>query len=133
LVIGSDEFGQKQTGRFEFVEGSYSSYSQLLSQRISERQESEALKEPSRKPKRSRQEKVRKTTPAELRQFNGWSVEKLEQAIIETERQIAAIPQQFGDEKIYKEPALLARLKGEYEQKQQSLELLYRAYELRSG
>ena len=45
---------------------------------------------------------------------------------------IAQLQEKFGDEKIYKNPELLAGLQGQFEEKNQYLDLLYAVYEWRS-
>ena len=67
-----------------------------------------------------------------MKRFNAWSVEKIEHEIIETELQIELIQEQFGDEKIYKDPSLLGQLQKDFDDKRELLGLLYQAYEWRS-
>ena len=130
LVIGADAFGKKAVGKFEFVIGGYSRYARLLDERIAGRNEKAGGG--GRKPKRPKQKKERKKTPAELRQFNAWSDERIEEAIIETEAMIESMGERFGDEGVYKEPAAFAELQEDFEEKKRYLELLYKAYDWRS-
>ena len=64
------------------------------------------------RPKRPRQDKPRKTTPPELKQFNAWQVEKIEQTIDQTEAKIKVLHESFADEKVYKDYKLLAQVQG---------------------
>jgi hypothetical protein len=85
------------------------------------------------KPKRPRRDKPRKAAPPELKQFNIWPVEKIEQAIEETEAKIKGLHESFGNEKVYKDYKLLAQVQAQVKEKEQYLELLYRAYELKTS
>ena len=130
LVIGADEQGKKNLGKHEFVKGSYSEYEDLLEKRamalLQQQKQSAALK-----PKRPKREKERRVTPDELKKFNPWSVEKIEQAVEETELEIEMMQEKFGDESVYKDPAKLSKLQNDFEAKEQYLDLLYRAYDWR--
>ncbi len=53
--------------------------------------------------------------------------------IIVLENDITGLQEKFGDEKIYKDHALLAELQEELRAKQHELGLLYQAYEARAG
>jgi ATP-binding cassette subfamily F protein 3 len=131
LVIGADRLGKKMMGEFEFVNGSYGQYSQMLQERnAAQSQKAKAGKAATRK--RPKSTKLKKTTPSHLKQFNAWSIEKIEHEIIETELQIELIQEQFGDEKIYKDPGLLTQLQKDFDDKRELLALLYQAYEWRS-
>jgi ATP-binding cassette subfamily F protein 3 len=127
IVLGTDELGKMAPGKFEFIDGSFRRYTELLEQRSEQATEKQAA------PKKSQQDKPRKTTPPELKQFNGWKVEKIEQAIEETEAKIKELHASFGDEKIYKDYKLLASVQSQAKEKEQYLELLYRIYELRTS
>ncbi|MCX5635493.1 MAG: ATP-binding cassette domain-containing protein, partial [Planctomycetota bacterium] len=129
IVLGADELGKMAPGRFEFINGSFSRYAELLEQRALEQETGEQ----AARPKRPKQDKPRKTTPPELRQFNAWPIEKIEQAIEETEATIKKLHESFGDEKVYKDYKLLAQVQGQVKEKEQYLELLYRAYELKTS
>jgi len=129
IVLGADELGKMAPGRFEFINGSFSRYAELLEQRALEQETGEQ----AARPKKSKRDKPRKTTPPELRQFNAWPIEKIEQAIEETEATIKKLHESFGDEKIYKDYKLLAQVQGQVKEKDQYLELLYRAYELKTS
>jgi len=129
IVLGADELGKMAPGKFEFIDGSFGRYAELLEQRALEQE----MKKESASPKKSKQDKPRKTTPPELKQFNGWKVEKIEQAIEETEAKIKELHESFGNEKIYKDYKLLAQVQTQAKEKEQYLELLYRVYELRTS
>jgi ATP-binding cassette subfamily F protein 3 len=127
IVLGADELGKMAPGKFEFIEGSFRRYTELLEQR------SEQVTEKQAAPEKSKQDKPRKTIPPELKQFNGWKADKIEQAIEETEAKIKELHESFGDEKVYKDYKLLASVQSQAKEKEQYLELLYRVYELRTS
>ena len=129
IVLGADELGKTTPGGFEFINGSFSRYAELLEKRALERQAAPQ----AAKPKTHKQDKPRKTTPPELRQFNIWPAEKIEKAIEETEAKIKELHESFGDEKVYKDYKMLAQVQGQVKEKEQYLELLYRAYELKTS
>ena len=128
-MLGADELGKTAPGRFEFINGSFSRYAELLEQRALEQETAPQ----AAKPKRPKQDKPRKTTPPELKQFNIWPAEKIEQAIEETEAKIKELHESFGDEKVYKDYKMLAQVQSQVKEKEQYLELLYRAYELKTS
>jgi ATP-binding cassette subfamily F protein 3 len=128
IVLGADELGKMEPGKFEFIDGSFSRYTELLEQRSEQ-----ATEQQTAKPKKPKQDKPRKTTPPELKQFNGWQVEKIEQTIDQTEAKIKVLHDSFADEKVYKDYKLLAQVKDQVKEKEQYLELLYRAYELKTS
>jgi ATP-binding cassette subfamily F protein 3 len=133
IVVGSDELGSRCLGRTEFVEVKpvYSHYASLVRKRVEARQQ-ESESRPGRPRKRrsaSAQSKPRPKTPEELRRFNKYSVEQIEELITELEQELAEMKERFGDAKIYKDPEQLAELQAGYDAKNEELELLYRAYE----
>ena len=129
IVLGADELGKTTPGKFEFIPGSFSRYAELLEQRALEHQAAPQKE----KPKTQKQDKPKKTTPPELRQFNIWSAEKIEQAIEETEAAIKELHESFGDEKVYKDYKLLDQVQNQVKEKEHYRELLYRAYDLKTN
>ena len=140
FVIGADEFAQRQIGRTEFIgtKPVYSSYAELIRRRIAARQndkQAEAVRAGTSKKKSAvtKTGKVRKRTPEHIRKFNKYSVERIEEMIIELEEKITHTREQFGDEKIYKNPQLLSELQQQYDADNAELDLLYEAYEYRTS
>jgi ATP-binding cassette subfamily F protein 3 len=144
LVIGIDELGNRRVGGTEFVTGApaYSVYVSVVRRRI------EAQKEaPEREQKNT--DRGRKTantpgrtieagassnkTPQELRRFNRYTVEQIEEMILQLERELDGMKERFGDAEVYRNPEQLAALQQLYEARQEELDLLYRAYERRAG
>lgn len=132
LTLGTDETGKKAIGQHEFVVGSFNRYAELLEERA-QKQNQKEKKTKTTKLKRPRQMKAKTKTPPELRQFNSWTIEKIEQAIEEAEKKLDSLHEQFGEEKIYKNHKLLHELQAEFSEIQQCRDLLYRAYELKTG
>jgi len=140
LVIGTDEFGQRQLGRTEFIVGepAYSVYADTIRRRIEEKEQKEAQAAEARNQQSRIKHQKSEAAPAnrapdELKRFNRYTVDQIEVMIMEIEQEIDAMKQQFGDAEIYKNPDRLADLQQTYEAKQTELDLLYRAYERKAG
>lgn len=133
LVLGVDRLGRKAIGQFEFIQsgiGLYSRYSQMVEARIAE-QEVDQRAAKTKKEGRTAAKKTKKTTPAELREYNKYTAGELEGMIIELEGEISRLQEQFGDEEIYKNHIQAAKLQQLIKEKEEGLGRLYRAYELR--
>jgi ATP-binding cassette subfamily F protein 3 len=140
LVIGTDELGGRQLGRTEFITGTpaYSLYADLLHERIEakELQDQQAAAACSRKAAiRNPQSAIeaQHKTPEELKPFNKYTVDQIEDMILRLEHELDGMKQRFGHAEIYKNPDLLAELQKTYDAKQSELDLLYRAYDRRAG
>ncbi|MHC4754023.1 MAG: ribosomal protection-like ABC-F family protein [Planctomycetota bacterium] len=127
LVLGTDPLGQKAPGQYEFVIGSVSRYLELIEERTVEQKQ---LTKGGKHTKHKRK-KHKKTTPLELKQFNPWTIEKIEDQINRTELQLKEMQESFGEEKIYKNPDLLEELNKKFNEQNNYLDLLYRVYDLR--
>jgi ATP-binding cassette subfamily F protein 3 len=136
MVIGTDECGHRQLGRIEFITGTpaYSSYASVIQRRIQQRQEPDdpQVSAPKKRRPASAQEKPRKKAPEELKRFNKFTVDRIEQMITALEQEIAEMKERFGDPALYKNPSLLAQLQQDLASKTAELDLLYRAYEFRA-
>jgi len=137
LVIGTDELGHRCLGQTEFVDGkpAYTVYAALVRQRNeAEKQKQQTRPNGARKRNNGRNDKAkpRPTTPEELKRFNKYSVEQIEEMIMSLEEQIGEMKERFGDEAIYKDPAQLAELQRDYDANVAELDLLYRAYDRRA-
>jgi len=140
LVIGTDEFGQRRLGRTEFITGTpaYSVYAETIRQRT-EAEEQRAAREQkgANGPGRATGDESRTASPAnkapeELKRFNKYTVDQLEDMILRLEHEIDGMKQRFGDAEIYKNPDRLADLQQTYHDKQSELDLLYQAYDRRA-
>lgn len=136
LVVGLDELGSRCLGKTEFVaiKPVYSYYASLVRKRIEKNQtrpKSRAAAPRKRRPA-SAGSKPRTRTPKELKRFNKYSIEQLEELIIELEQELADMKERFGNAMLYKNPQQLAQLQNSFNTKTAELDLLYRAYEHRA-
>ena len=133
IVVGCDELGRRRLGAIEFVEvkPAYSHYASLVRKRVEAQQQKAESRAGGPRKRRSAgaQSRPRPRTPEELRRFNKYSADQIEELIIELEQELADMKERFGDAAIYKNPAQLADLQAGYDAKTEELELLYRAYE----
>ena len=133
IVVGSDELGGRCLGKMEFIDAkpAYSYYASLLRKRIEaeQRQAESQTGGPRKRRSASTQNKPRPKTPEELKRFNKYSVEQIEELITELEQELADMKERFGDASVYKNPEQLSELQSGYDAKTEQLELLYRAYE----
>ena len=136
LVIGADPRGRRELGRIEFVSGEpvYSTYAAKVEQR---RQQDLPSSETSTSSPRKRrpaaaQDRPRRKTPEELKRFNRYSMDQIEQMIMDLEQEIAEMKERFGDPALYRTPQRLAQLEQDLAAKTTELDLLYRAYEFRA-
>lgn len=133
LILGCNPLGDKEMGMFEFVtpiqdKGVWTTYSQLLQVR---RQAAEQDKQ-KKAVKDTRPNKVRTAAPAELKQFNRFTVEQIENMIGQLEMKITTMQERFGDEEICRNPSKLDILQHDFDAAKKELELLYRAWEFRN-
>jgi ATP-binding cassette subfamily F protein 3 len=137
IVVGVDELGSRCLGKTEFIDAkpAYSYYASLVRKRVENQQqklESRAVGPRKRRPA-SAGSKPRSRIPEEFKRFNKYSVQQIEELIIELDQELAGMKERFGDEMIYKNPQRLAELQQSYDAKTAELDLLYRAYECRAG
>ena len=123
-------------GKNEFVAGkpAYSYYASLVRQRA----EAEAQKPASEDAAAKRQtaqarKEERPRTPEELKRFNKYSVDQIEDMILALEQELDTMKERFGDAHVYRNPELLTELQESFDAKTAELDLLYRAYERKAG
>ncbi len=136
LVVGTDSVGNRGIGQTEFVAGrpAYSYYASLVRERAEAEQQKAASEETGQKRQSTRTAgKGRPRTPEELKRFNKYSVEQIEEMITALDQELEAMKQRFGDAEVYRNPELLAELQRTFDAKTSELDLLYRAYERRAG
>jgi ATP-binding cassette subfamily F protein 3 len=137
IVVGTDALGSRCLGKTEFVDIKpvYSYYASLVRERVETRQQKLPSRPASPRKRRpaSAGSRPRSRTPEELKRFNRYSVEQIEEFIIELEQDLAGMKERFGDEMVYKNPQLLTELQSSFDAKTAELDLLYRAYERRAG
>ena len=140
LVVGTDELGQRCLGKTEFVGGTpaYTVYASLVRKRVEAEQEkqkqAQAKAAKRQSPISNPQSPIGTSrTPEELKRFNKYSVEQIEEMILQLEHELDEMKERFGDEAVYKNPDRLAELQESYAAQQAELDLLYRAYDRRTG
>ncbi len=136
LVIGTDPLGNRSLGKTEFVAGepAYSYYASLVRERAEAEAQKLASEDAGAKRHATRPEKQeRPKTPEELKRFNKYSVDQIEDMILALEQELETMKERFGDAQVYKNPELLTELQQGFEAKTAELDLLYRAYERRAG
>ena len=135
LIIGSDELGERCLGKTECVgiKPVYSYYGGLVQKRREEKQqEKKAATAGIRKQRAIRsQSAIKAKTPENLKRFNKYSVEQIDEMITSMEQELAEMRERFGDPLIYKNPQQFQELQQLYKEKENELELLYKAYESR--
>jgi ATP-binding cassette subfamily F protein 3 len=134
LIIGADRLGQKKLDSFEFVTAAkpcYQGYSKILKERLNLHAQKIAKAENTRKIKESKKQKAK--TPSHLRQFNKYSPDQIEKQILDLEEHIENIREKFGEETYYKNPEKLKNLQKKFDQANEKLDLLYRAYDHRTS
>jgi len=137
IVVGIDELGCRCLGETEFIDAkpAYTYYASLVNKRVENQQQKLQSRAggPRKRRPASTGKKPRSRTPEELKRFNKYSIEQIEELIMELEQELADMKEHFGDEMIYKNPEQLAELQQSYDAKTSELELLYQAYERRAG
>ena len=137
IVVGVDEMGSRCLGKTEFIDAkpAYSYYASLVNKRVETQQKKleSRVSGPRKRRPASAGSKPSAKTPEELKRFNKYSIEQIEELIMELERELAGMKERFGDEMIYKNPRQLEELRRIYDAKTAELDLLYRAYERRAG
>ena len=128
LIIGADTSGKKKMNSFEFVDGNYTYYANLLEQR---KAESSKIAASMPKKRKGQNNKTIKAVPQELKKFNRIAIGQIENDIAELEEKVVHLRESFGHENNYKDPQKLEKLQGQYDDFQKELDLLYRAYELK--
>jgi ATP-binding cassette subfamily F protein 3 len=138
LVIGTDELGNRRLGRAEFVGDSpaYSAYAAIVRQRV----ETQRVAQETQRKAEGRSRKTngpsptsQNRTPEELKRFNKYSVDQIEEMILQLEHEIEGMKERFGDAELYKNPGRFSELQQQYDARQAELDLLYRAYDRRAG
>lgn len=137
LVIGVDELGKRKMGTYEFVEGCesvYTVYSRLISERTEKAMQIKyaAVNNSPGLSSGKRRHKERKAAPDEIKPFNKYRIEQIEDMITETETWIEEAKEKYGLEEYYKDHSKLQQLQDQVKEKEQHTELLYRVYEWKS-
>ena len=140
LVVGMNESAEKCIGRTVFVNArpAYTQYEQMVQKNVKNRQLLPGLPriqntEARRQNIKPKTPTFKTRTPPDLKRFNKYSIEQIEDMITTIERELKTIGECFGQVDYYKNPQKLADLRRDFDAKTAELELLYRAYEYRAG
>ncbi|MGE4286211.1 MAG: ribosomal protection-like ABC-F family protein [Phycisphaerae bacterium] len=133
LVMGVNKLGKKELGSFEMRGPGvklYSEYSEEITARNNAAIEAKYASTVSQTPQRkNKRHKERVTAPEEIKPFNKYRIEQIEELVMETEQLIEDKKDCFGLEEYYKDHEKMQRLEAEIAEKKAYLELLYLAYE----
>jgi len=133
IVVGSDELGFRALGKTEFIDikPTYSYYASLVQKRREAQQKEQKSSSTTARKRRPAiaADKPRQKTPAELKRFNKFSLEQIEDLIIRLEQELTEMKERFGDANVYKNPKQLAQLEQSYDAQTAELDLLYQAYD----
>jgi ATP-binding cassette subfamily F protein 3 len=131
MTVGMDRKGRKAMGNVHLYESGSKVYSAMLERAA------EALEDSNKnKTKKKIKEKNNKTeykTPVELRKYNKFKIEEIEEMILEAEIKIEKMHEDFGKAEIYQDPQRYEELTLEFEKAKRTRSELYRAYELRKN
>ena len=134
LVVGVDNLGKRSFGECEMVEAErkvYSRYAEMLKERR-EAQEAGKVKTGAAK-KRKQNKEAEPKASKEVRSFNKYRIEQIEEMIMELEEEIPEMEAGFTEERVYKDHKLLAELNEKVNSAKERLDLLYEVYEYKSG
>ena len=133
LVVGVDSLGKRSFGECEMVEAEkkvYSRYAEMLKERKAVAEAGKAKTSAAKKHKRSKDAKPKASK--EIRKFNKYRIEQIEEMIMELEDQIPGLEAGFAEERIYKDHKLSAELHEKVNSAKERLDLLYEVYEHKS-
>lgn len=136
LVVGVNSIGKRDFGLCEMVEAAdekvYSKYTRIIKERI---EAANAEKDRAKSGNKGSFPAIdaKKAAPPEIRQFNKYRVEEVEEMIMLAEDKIQKLEEGFADENIYKNHELMQQLRDKIAGEKQHLELLYQAYEFKAG
>ena len=133
LVVGVDNLGKRSFGECEMVEAEkkvYSRYAEMLKERKAIEEAGKENKSAAKKRKRSKEAKPK--VSKEIRKFNKYRIEQIEEMVMELEEQIPEMEAGFAEERIYKDHKLSADLHEKVNSAKERLDLLYEVYEHKS-
>ncbi|MBW8015936.1 MAG: ABC-F family ATP-binding cassette domain-containing protein [Planctomycetes bacterium] len=137
LVVGVNSLGKRVFGECEMVdaeEKAYSRYHEMVVERNTAVEDACFKKSGGRKAKRSRSAAgAKKEVSSEIRQYNKYSIDQIEDMIMELEDAIPAMEAGFADENVYKDHEKMAELHEKINAEKKRLELLYEVYEHKHG
>jgi ATP-binding cassette subfamily F protein 3 len=134
LVVGVDEYGGRRMGGFEFVTGKnvYSAYASMIAERTQAKESAGRRKAaPAATGLKTASRPAGKGVPADLKRFNRYTVDQIEEMIISLEEKQVELKEEFGDQRYYQNPELLVGLQENLRKCKAELDLLYRVYDVR--
>ena len=144
LIVGADEYAKKQMATCELIsgysagdldcnieDGVYTKYASMIDERLAMKQIKQDQKKQAanKASQQNTQQKQTRKAPDDIKQFNKYRVEQIEEMIMQAEDEMPLLREKFGHEDIYKDPAKLSELQQEFDKKEEYLNLLYKAYE----
>ncbi len=135
LVIGTDELGNRRLGATQFIDipPVYTTYAAALQSRMEQHQKTQRPVPAGDRRSLRRDTQPRKRTPEELRPYNRYTVEQIEQMITDLEARLAELKERFGDEDVYRDAQSVKQLKTDHAAAETQLDLLYRVYDYRTS
>jgi ATP-binding cassette subfamily F protein 3 len=124
-----------ERGRYELMPGNWSTYEQRLAdQEARQRAEIEAARRLARQADRSKTKRTAGSGDAEDDSpYASWSLEQLEEAIIEREQRLAEVEGRFADPAVYRDADRARALRAQANQLRTELADLNAAWESRVG
>lgn len=135
LVVGVDRLGNRRFGQCEIVDAEkkvYSRYAELLKKRKAIDEDRNNKAAPKKQKKHKDDAQAKPIASKEVRKFNKYRIEQIEEMIMELEEQIPQLQAGFSEERIYKDHKLSAELHEQLNSAKERLDLLYEVYEHKS-
>jgi ATP-binding cassette subfamily F protein 3 len=121
--------------KIEGETGIFTQWTQTIQARL-QKENAIAEKERRQKEQKASARDVRSSaaaTPPEIRQFNAWKLDAIEEKILSLEEEIENLSLQYGKEEIYRDKASVIQLQETLDKKKSELALLYKAYQWRTS
>ena len=121
-----------ERGRYELLAGNWTTYEQRLAEREAAERAADEAAAPVRRPDRRRPKKTGRTTGSQDDSpYASWSLQKIEDAIIEREQRLEQTERQFADPNVYRNAERARSLRAEAEALRAELATLNAVWEAR--
>lgn len=137
LILGKDKSGRKNPSSHTWYQklsdekGIFTQWTELIA---SQHEKTAAEKKGANKKQTpAKSSAIASTTPPELRPFNAWKIETIEERILSLEEEIELLSLEYGKEETYRNKDSLKILQENLDKKRSELALLYRAYDWRTS
>jgi len=121
-----------ERGRYELLPGNWTTYEQRLAEREASERAADEAAAPVRRPDRRRPKKTGRTTGSQDDSpYASWSLQKIEDAIIEREQRLEQTERQFADPNVYRNAERARSLRAEAEALRAELATLNAVWEAR--